>query len=54
MVKVVSLFLVAMVALALFGRLRLPAALRRKRCPDCGRNHAASKPCPCGGNGRSS
>jgi hypothetical protein len=48
MLKVVSLFLVAMVALALFGRLRLPASLRRVTCPDCGRSRIGNKPCPCG------
>ncbi|MDP2063497.1 MAG: hypothetical protein Q8Q63_00080 [Phaeovulum sp.] len=52
MLKVVSLFLVAMVVLALFGRLRLPASMRLIKCPDCGCHRRASKPCPCGGTGR--
>jgi hypothetical protein len=50
MVKIVSLFLVAMVALALFGRLRLPKSHRQIRCPDCGRYRIGSKDCPCGNN----
>lgn len=52
MLKVISLFLVAMVALALFGRLRLPPSLRRMRCPDCGRYRMGGKPCTCDNNGR--
>ncbi len=54
MVKVVTLFLIGIVVLAMFGRLRLPGAggISRKRalrgkCPDCGRPRIGSGPCPC-------
>ena len=47
MLKIVSLFLVAMVALALFGRLRLPKSMRQVKCPDCGRYRIGSGACPC-------
>ena len=53
MIKIMSLFLVVMAVLALFGRLRLP---RRKPpnlprpgqpCPRCGRPKIGPGPCPC-------
>ena len=54
MVKVVTLFLIGILVLAMFGRLRLPgrgggpAALGRpRRCPDCGRPRIGRGPCPC-------
>jgi hypothetical protein len=45
MLKIVSLFLIFMVVLAMFGRLRLPGIGRKgggslpkpRLCPDCGR-----------------
>jgi len=56
-IKIVTLFLIGMAALAMFGRLRLPGrgkgpvARRRARsakCPHCGRYRIGSGPCPCG------
>lgn len=61
MVKVVTFFLIGMVILALFGRLRLPGNLpggraRRRRggpvidarkCPSCGRHVIGTGPCDC-------
>ncbi|TCP21370.1 hypothetical protein [Rhodovulum adriaticum] len=54
-VKIVTLFLIAMAVLAMFGRLRLPkprrpAALTRRpaKCPHCGRHRIGRGPCPCG------
>lgn len=58
MVKVVTLFLVFIIVLAMFGRLRfpkLPRPFRKKalkageKCPSCGRYSVAGEPCPCGG-----
>lgn len=48
--KIVSLFLIFMVVLAMFGRLRLPGSKRLSsvRCPNCGRFRIGSGPCPCG------
>ena len=66
MVKVVSLFLIGMVVLAMFGRLRLPKnwKIGRNRdntplpkpntCPQCGRMNLRGGPCRAcreGGNG---
>ena len=54
MVKAVTLFLIVMVALALFGKLRVPGAkdaqkrLASVRCRDCGRFRIGRGPCPCG------
>ena len=56
MVKIVTLFLIVVVALALFGKLRLPGAkpgakpgarLGGKTCPSCGRPRIGRGPCPC-------
>jgi len=46
--KIVTLFLVFMGVLAMFGKLRLPGRNRLSRgtCPDCGR-HRFGKPCDC-------
>ncbi|MHA6263323.1 hypothetical protein ACXYMO_08985 [Arenibacterium sp. CAU 1754] len=54
--KVVSLFLIAMVVLAMFGKLRLPGAkhLDAAKCPKCGRYRIGRGPCSCGHGGRSS
>ena len=48
-IKAVSLFLIAMVVLAMFGRLRLPGAqkLASRKCPDCGRYKIGKGPCGC-------
>jgi len=47
-VKVIALFLAGMAILALFGRLRFPAAARRaKTCPHCGRPLIGRGPCDC-------
>jgi len=53
MVKIVSLFLIGMLVLALFGRLRAPRLprlprLRAQQCPACGRPRIGRGPCPCG------
>ncbi|HEX9856899.1 MAG TPA: hypothetical protein VGA75_00980 [Paracoccaceae bacterium] len=54
--KIVSLFLIAMAALALFGRLRFPDSLRRRLgrrldkpavCAKCGRYIIGSGGCDC-------
>lgn len=49
-IKIVSLFLIGMVVLAMFGRLRLPGVgrLTSKKCPKCGRYRIGSGPCDCG------
>ena len=56
MVKIISLFLIAMVVLAIFGRLRLPGLGKRKgrsqikearKCPDCGTYVLEPGPCKC-------
>ena len=49
MIKIVSLFLIAMLVLALFGRLRLPGLdkLDKKKCPRCGRYRIGKGPCDC-------
>lgn len=55
-VKIVTLFLIGMAVLAMFGRLRLPRpgqgpfALPRRqqaKCPKCGRHRIGRGPCPC-------
>ena len=57
-VKIVTLFLVFMAVLALFGRLRMPKLPGRDRlatskCPGCGRFRIGQGPCACGhGSGR--
>jgi len=55
MLKIVSLFLIFMVVLAMFGRLRIPGITRGKDgakglpkprlCPDCGRYNLRGGPC---------
>jgi hypothetical protein len=47
--KIISLFLVGMAVLALFGKLRFPGQkkLQSTRCPNCGRFRIGSGPCPC-------
>ncbi|MEM8730049.1 MAG: hypothetical protein AAGF79_09025 [Pseudomonadota bacterium] len=52
-VKIVTLFLVVIAVLAMFGRLklRLPGRdrLSRGKCPKCGRYQIGKGPCPCRG-----
>ena len=50
LIKVVSLFLIVIVALAVFGRLRLPRGrqLAARRCPGCGRPRIGKGACACG------
>lgn len=56
LVKIVTLFLIGMAVLAMFGRLRIgryrigrrgPRLVSRK-CPACGSPVAGKGPCPCG------
>lgn len=49
-IKAVMLFLIGMLVLAMFGRLRLPGAdrLRSRKCRKCGRFKIGKGPCPCG------
>jgi hypothetical protein len=51
--KIVSLFLIAMAVLAMFGRLRLPGRNRLAsiKCPSCGRYRIGKGPCSCGHGG---
>lgn len=51
-IKIMSLFLVGMAVLAMFGKLRLPGGKtlslnRPKKCPKCGRHIIGKGPCPC-------
>ncbi|WP_373355063.1 hypothetical protein [Pseudoroseicyclus sp. CXY001] len=52
--KIITLFLVFMAVLAMFGRLRMPrlpglgGKRLQKTCPDCGRPRIGKGPCPCG------
>jgi hypothetical protein len=46
LVKAISLLLVFMAVLALFGRLRFPRIA--SKCPSCGRHRIGRGPCPCG------
>lgn len=47
-VKIVTLFLIGMAVLAMFGKLRLPKRLTSAKCPGCGRYRIGKGPCPCG------
>jgi hypothetical protein len=56
MVKVITFFLIGMLVLALFGRLRLPGGgpkapkrLAAARCKSCGKPLIGKGPCDCGG-----
>ena len=51
----IPLGLVAMVVLAMFGKLRLPGQdkLAARKCPGCGRYRIGKGPCACGKGGRS-
>ena len=51
-IKIVTLFLVGMGVLAMFGKLRLPGGRRLslkppRKCPRCGRHLIGKGPCPC-------
>lgn len=48
-IKIVTLFLIGMMVLALFGRLRLPGnkKLGVQKCPRCGRPRIGRGECPC-------
>lgn len=50
MIKIVSLFLIGMLVLAMFGRLRVPGAkhLASRKCKRCGRFRIGKGPCSCG------
>lgn len=50
MVKVVSLFLIGMLVMAMFGRLKYPGQkrLQAAKCPKCGRHKFTKGPCDCG------
>ena len=49
-IKIVSLFLIVMLVMAMFGRLRFPgqAKLKSMKCPSCGRYRMGKGKCPCG------
>ncbi|WP_116084991.1 hypothetical protein [Tropicimonas sp. IMCC34011] len=55
-VKIVTIFLVAMIVLAMFGRLRWPGHAHRSarkparppKCRACGAPRIGTGPCPCG------
>lgn len=50
LIKVAVLFLLVMVGLALFGRLRVPMRKPQKlvgKCPRCGRPRIGPGACPC-------
>lgn len=52
LIKAAILFVLVMVGLAFFGRLRLPGRkplpLLRQTCKQCGRPRIGAGPCPCG------
>jgi hypothetical protein len=50
LIKGMTLFLVVMAVMAMFGKLRIPGTKGSKlsgRCPDCGRPKIGRAPCPC-------
>ncbi len=49
MVKLVTLFLIGMVVLAMFGKFRFPGQkhLEARKCPECGRYRIGNAPCDC-------
>lgn len=54
LIKGMTLFLVVMAVLAMFGKLRMPRIKGPRgpgrlsaRCPDCGRPKIGRGPCPC-------
>lgn len=51
LLKIVTLFLVFIAVLGMFGKLSLldpRKRLRSAKCPACGRHRIGSDPCPCG------
>ncbi len=57
LVKIVTFFLIGMMVLAMFGRLRVPgvgkvALQKPKRCKKCKRFLFNNDPCPCEGGER--
>jgi hypothetical protein len=52
-IKIVSLFLIGMAVLAMFGKLRLPGrkTLASVKCPNCGRYRIGKGKCACGHGG---
>ena len=50
LVKIIAFFLVGMMVLALFGKLRFPgqARLAAAKCRNCGRYRIGKGPCACG------
>lgn len=48
-VKIMTLFLIAMIVLAIFGKLRVPdpRRLTARKCPDCGRYRIGKSACEC-------
>jgi uncharacterized OB-fold protein len=49
MIKAVSLFLIGMLVMAMFGKLRFPGQkrLQAAKCKNCGRYRFGSKTCDC-------
>ncbi|MFN6977431.1 MAG: hypothetical protein ACK4OP_04865 [Gemmobacter sp.] len=51
LIKIVTVFLIGMGVLAMFGRLRFPRGTRLaapRKCPRCGRYRIGRAPCDCG------
>lgn len=50
LIKGISLFLIGMLVLAMFGKLRFPTISHRRdaKCPKCGRHRIGKGPCACG------
>ena len=53
LIRIVLLFLIVIVALGMFGKLRLPGRkpldrLDARKCPACGTYRIGKGPCPCG------
>jgi hypothetical protein len=53
MLKIITLFLIGMGVLAMFGKLKLPGQTRLSaaRCPSCRRYRIGRGPCSCGHKG---
>jgi len=53
MIKIVTFFLIGMMVLAMFGRLKLPGQKRLSsaKCPSCGRYKIGRGPCDCARKG---
>lgn len=47
MFKIISLFLIGIAVLAMFGKWRLTRTKQAARCPRCGAIMAGRGPCPC-------